>query len=146
MLCTLLAGIVVLSPAASQEAAGSTSTSTVIITEIMYNPASTESRGAAEWVEIANIGVQPVTLDQWRLADEDASAMQQWSPFGAVLQRSVTGFSSSVIGHVGGLARSERDSHGLRFDLNLQRFCRFVFEYELSVGFHFRLTSSRLRP
>lgn len=47
----------------------------ILITEIMYDPNSRETGGATEWVEIANIGGQSITLHNWRLDDEDRS---QW--------------------------------------------------------------------
>jgi hypothetical protein len=43
----------------------------VIITEIMYNPNSKEEKGQTEWVEIANVGDQPIDIKDWRLDDED---------------------------------------------------------------------------
>jgi hypothetical protein len=45
----------------------------LIISEIMYNPASDESPpNAVEWVEITNVSNEEVDLSGWRLADEDA--------------------------------------------------------------------------
>ncbi|MCA9297326.1 MAG: lamin tail domain-containing protein [Phycisphaerales bacterium] len=49
----------------------------ILITEIMYDPASRETGGATEWVELANIGGQSITLQNWRLDDEDRS---NWGP------------------------------------------------------------------
>ena len=43
----------------------------VIITEVMYNPATSEPGG--EWVEIFNGGVSTVDLTGWQLDDEDAT-------------------------------------------------------------------------
>ncbi len=57
----------------------------IVITEIMYNPASDESRGEPEWVEIANLGTTTVELSGWRLDDEDTLPMEQWGPFSCVL-------------------------------------------------------------
>lgn len=54
----------------------------VIITEIMYNPASNEKRGETEWVEIANVGTETVELKDWRLDDEDK---QDWGKFSCTL-------------------------------------------------------------
>ena len=59
--------------------------SRVVITEIMYNPASAERRGETEWVEIANLGDTPVQLDQWRLDDEDQQGGADWSDFSCEL-------------------------------------------------------------
>jgi len=50
----------------------------VIITEIMYNPASVEGRGESEWVEIANVGDEDAHVKGWRLDDEDRD---DWAPF-----------------------------------------------------------------
>jgi Lamin Tail Domain len=55
----------------------------VVITEIMYNPASEEKRNESEWVEIANVGDQAVEMKGWSLDDEDTS---DWSPFTATLE------------------------------------------------------------
>ena len=41
----------------------------VVITEIMYNPASKETRGETEWVEIANQSRDRVDLTEWELRD-----------------------------------------------------------------------------
>ena len=44
----------------------------ILITEIMYNPASRENIPAqTEWLEIYNTGKETVSLDGWYLADED---------------------------------------------------------------------------
>ena len=53
----------------------------VVITEIMYNPASDERRGEAEWVEIANVGDAPIELANWRLDDEDTRRLDDWGVF-----------------------------------------------------------------
>ena len=55
----------------------------VVITEIMYDPASPERSGEAEWVEIANLSPEPVTMKGWRLDDEDGG---DWGPFDATLR------------------------------------------------------------
>ena len=45
----------------------------VIVSEIMYNPASDETApGLGEWVELYNNGTAPVDIGGWRLDDEDA--------------------------------------------------------------------------
>jgi hypothetical protein len=54
----------------------------VIITEIMYNPASNESKSEAEWVEIANVGNEPIEIKDWRLDDEDK---KDWGKFTCTL-------------------------------------------------------------
>ena len=46
-------------------------TPNVVISEIMYNPASSEPLG--EWVEIVNTGSAPVSISGWMLDDEDTS-------------------------------------------------------------------------
>ncbi|MCH2162990.1 MAG: lamin tail domain-containing protein [Phycisphaerales bacterium] len=51
--------------------AAATSSPAVIITEIMYDPASPERTGEPEWVEIANLGESAVDLEGWTLDDED---------------------------------------------------------------------------
>ncbi|MHC5109826.1 MAG: lamin tail domain-containing protein [Planctomycetota bacterium] len=49
-----------------------TSSATVVISEIMYNPSSSEAvPNQVEWVEIYNAGVVPVDISGWYLADED---------------------------------------------------------------------------
>ena len=40
----------------------------VVITEIMYNPASNEKKNETEWVEIANVGTETAEIKDWRLA------------------------------------------------------------------------------
>jgi len=50
-----------------------TSSPVVLITEIMYDPASPERKGESEWVEIANLGPTPVDLSGWKLDDEDST-------------------------------------------------------------------------
>ncbi|MFO0874610.1 MAG: lamin tail domain-containing protein [Phycisphaerales bacterium] len=57
----------------------------IVITEVMYNPASDEDRGQSEWVEIANIGDAPVVLASWRLDDEDKLPMDDWGSFSCTL-------------------------------------------------------------
>jgi hypothetical protein len=52
----------------------------IVITEIMYNPASEEKRGEAEWVEIANVGDAIVNLDGWHFDDEDRGTWGDFSP------------------------------------------------------------------
>jgi hypothetical protein len=54
----------------------------VVITEIMYNPASAEKKGESEWVEIANVGNQPIEIKDWRLATE---GRQKWDKFSCTL-------------------------------------------------------------
>lgn len=47
----------------------------VVISEIMYNPASDESSpNGVEWVEIVNAGDEEADVSGWRLADEDAAS------------------------------------------------------------------------
>jgi hypothetical protein len=55
----------------------------VLITEIMYNPASNERRGETEWVEIANVGDEAVEIKDWKLDDEDRG---QWGAFSTTLK------------------------------------------------------------
>ena len=50
----------------------------VLISEIMYNPASSEP--AAEWVEIVNLGPGSVDISGWQLDDEDDFDGANWSP------------------------------------------------------------------
>lgn len=57
----------------------------VIITEIMYDPASDERRGESEWVEIANVGDEPIDIKDWKLDDEDTQEWAQWGPFSCTL-------------------------------------------------------------
>jgi hypothetical protein len=54
----------------------------IIITEIMYNPASPENKGETEWVEIANVGDATIEITDWRLDDEDKD---DWGSFSAVI-------------------------------------------------------------
>lgn len=54
----------------------------IAITEIMYDPASPEKNGEAEWVEIANLSKKPVTMKGWALDDEDSG---DWGRFDATL-------------------------------------------------------------
>lgn len=55
----------------------------IIITEIMYNPASEEGQGQAEWVEIANLSAEPVVIKDWRLDDEDDN---DWGRFSCTIE------------------------------------------------------------
>ena len=54
----------------------------VIITEIMYNPASNEKKSETEWVEIANVGTESIEIKDWRLDDEDKP---EWGKFSCTL-------------------------------------------------------------
>ena len=47
----------------------------VVISELMYNPASDEPEG--EWVEIVNVGAESINLGGWFLDDEDTTT--NWS-------------------------------------------------------------------
>ncbi|WP_197203657.1 lamin tail domain-containing protein [Crateriforma conspicua] len=49
----------------------------VVISEIMYNPDTSEVGSLPEWLEIVNTGSSPVDLSGWYFADEDAS----WGSF-----------------------------------------------------------------
>lgn len=49
----------------------------VVISEIMYNPATPEGAFSPEWVEIVNVGSVPVDISGWKLDDEDAA---DWGP------------------------------------------------------------------
>lgn len=60
----LIAALAVSAP--EVEGAGA---STIIINEIMYDPAITETEG--EWVELHNIGSQPVNIFNWSISDQD---------------------------------------------------------------------------
>ena len=51
--------------------------SAVVISEIMYNPATDESNGFGEWVEIVNLGPGDVNVSGWQLDDEDTL---DWAP------------------------------------------------------------------
>jgi len=55
----------------------------VIITEIMYNPASDERLGQTEWVELANIGREVIQIKDWKLDDEDPAG---WGAFSITLK------------------------------------------------------------
>lgn len=57
----------------------------VMISEIMYNPASDESKGQSEWVEILNVTEQAIQIEGWRLDDEDLLPFDQWGPFSCTL-------------------------------------------------------------
>lgn len=53
-------------------AAAGTASAEIIISEIMYNPASKEDPPAkTEWVELYNTGEEAVDVSGWYLADED---------------------------------------------------------------------------
>lgn len=59
---------------------GSPLRASIIITEIMYNPAGTDvplESFAQEWVEIYNIGDQTIDLTGWKMRDEDYNA-ENW--------------------------------------------------------------------
>jgi len=58
----------------------------IVVTEIMYNPATSEAGPLPEWIEVANTGAGPVDLEGWLFADEDTS----WGaiPSGTILQPS----------------------------------------------------------
>jgi hypothetical protein len=43
----------------------------IVITEIMYNPASNERKNETEWIEIANVGNETAEIKEWRLAVKD---------------------------------------------------------------------------
>jgi len=45
----------------------------VVISEIMYNPATAEGAFSPEWVEIVNVGGAPADISGWKLDDEDAT-------------------------------------------------------------------------
>ena len=60
-----------------------TAGSDLCITEIMYDPASSERRGESEWVELANLGSSTIDLQGWRLDDEDAS---DWGTLSGMLK------------------------------------------------------------
>ncbi|MDY7109502.1 MAG: lamin tail domain-containing protein [Planctomycetota bacterium] len=55
----------------------------IVITEIMYNPDSNERGGATEWVELANVGDEPIQITDWKLRDEDRSG---WGAFSVRLE------------------------------------------------------------
>jgi len=54
----------------------------VLITEIMYDPGSSEIGGGTEWIELCNVSDETITLRNWRLDDEDRS---DWGPFSCTL-------------------------------------------------------------
>jgi len=56
-----------------------------LISEVMYNPASDESKGQAEWVELVNRSGAPIEIVGWRLDDEDHLPFDQWGPFSCTL-------------------------------------------------------------
>ena len=51
----------------------------VIVTEVFFNPGGEEAE--SEWVELTNVGLIPVDITNWRLADEDNNSPSD--PFGA---------------------------------------------------------------
>jgi hypothetical protein len=57
----------------------------VIITEVMYNPASNEKKGESEWVEIANVGDVAMDIKNWRLADATEKRAKKWGTFNCTL-------------------------------------------------------------
>jgi hypothetical protein len=62
--------------------AAATGDARVIITEIMYNPASPEKSAETEWVEIANVGDATIEIKDWKLDDEDRAG---WGTFSITL-------------------------------------------------------------
>ncbi|MEM7352600.1 MAG: lamin tail domain-containing protein [Acidobacteriota bacterium] len=44
---------------------------TVVITEIMYNPDSSESTTETQYIEIANVTNAPINVNNWTIDDED---------------------------------------------------------------------------
>ncbi len=44
---------------------------TVVITEIMYNPDSSESTTETQYIEIANVTNAPININNWTIDDED---------------------------------------------------------------------------
>lgn len=52
---------------------GGGGTPSIVISEIMYNPASSETDGLSEWIEVANLGSSPVDISGWFLDDEDTT-------------------------------------------------------------------------
>lgn len=44
----------------------------IVITEIMYNPDSSEANTQTQYIEIANVTAAPIDLDGWTIDDEDA--------------------------------------------------------------------------
>lgn len=69
----------------------------IIISELMYNPASDEtSPGIGEWIEVANAGTSATDLSGWLFDDEDAT---NWGsiPSGTILsQKQVAVFFDSA--------------------------------------------------
>ena len=57
----------------------------VLISEVMYNPASDESRGEPEWVEVVNVSGAAIEIAGWRLDDEDHLPFDEWGPFSCTL-------------------------------------------------------------
>lgn len=55
----------------------------IVITEIMYNPASNEKKNETEWVEIANVGNETAEIKDWRLAVKDKKS--RWGKFSCTL-------------------------------------------------------------
>lgn len=55
----------------------------IVITEIMYDPASKEDKGQTEWVEIANLGSETIEIKDWRLDDEDRD---EWGTFSCTIE------------------------------------------------------------
>lgn len=51
----------------------------VVVTEVFFNPSGDEAE--TEWVEITNVGLIPVDVSNWRLADEDNNSPSD--PFGS---------------------------------------------------------------
>ena len=51
----------------------------VVVTEVFFNPAGDEAE--TEWVEITNVGLIPVDISNWKLADEDNNSPSD--PFGS---------------------------------------------------------------
>jgi len=45
---------------------------TVVITELMYNPDSSESNTETQYIEIANVTNAPININGWTIDDEDA--------------------------------------------------------------------------
>lgn len=50
---------------------------TVVISELMYNPNSSENDGFGEWIELANLGPGSVDVSGWTIDDEDSL---DWAP------------------------------------------------------------------
>ena len=74
-----------------------TSSPAVLITEIMYDPASPERNGEPEWVEIANLGPTPVDLSGWKLDDEDSA---DWGLLDGSLKAGGVGLNLTGADHV----------------------------------------------